>query len=284
MKTFLLSLKPETPNSDYWDYALLMDLIKDSEKEEVAELPKADRAIVVIPARHHAGLEDQINEQLKNIDHAVLFLMGDEEADFDIEKIKHNSIHIWVQNPHIGKHDNYNRIGTGYTPHIKELKNTEIKKEVDLFFAGQNTHERRFELIRILRKMESNNYDIHYHASEGFTQGLQPKDYIFNLSKAKIAPAPSGAVIPDSFRLFEALECMCLVIADQKTPSGEVMEYWDWLFNQITPFYKTDSWEKLPWQYNELLEDYPANLHKQTAWWLKYKRDLKLKIKEQYYA
>ena len=131
-----------------------------------------------------------------------MFLLGDEEAEFDVDSIQ--AKHIWVQNPHLDKHDKYNRIGTGYPQHMKQyLENTEYpEKIIDIFYAGQKTHQRREELsgeLKLLRhKVKIQSLD-----TEGFTQGMSHEDYYNSMSKAKIAPAPSGAVIPDSFRLFE---------------------------------------------------------------------------------
>ena len=39
-----------------------------------------------------------------------------------------------------------------------------------------------------------------YRPTKGFAQGDTPKEYYKTLSKAKIAPAPAGAVVVDSFR------------------------------------------------------------------------------------
>lgn len=278
MKAYLLSLNSEANIADQWDFGFLKDFLDDNkfDIQERDELPFDDRAIVVIPARHHKDLEDRVNFELQNIDHVVLFLMGDEEADFDIDKIKHPSIHIWVQNPHMGKHDDYNKLGTGYPTHMNAVQ---YPKNLDIFFAGQITHDRREELVSILESPKFKS--VRVVKTEGFTQGEAPKDYYKHMSLAKIAPAPSGAIIPDSFRLFEALECMAIPVADQKTASGEVMQYWDWLFGESTPFPKVEEWDRLFGLVPELLEDWPRNMHQQTAWWIRYKRDFKNKVLEQ---
>lgn len=279
---YYLSLKPETPNRNYWDMGILNLLEADYDSYEVDELPKVERAIVVIPARHHAGLENEINEQLAKIDKVVLFLMGDEEASFDVDALSHPNIHIWVQNPHPDKHEAYNRIGTGYPPQSQELLKTTLpEKDIDLFFAGQVTHDRRKELKGILDSMNSRGYAVEKHYSAGFTQGLKPKTYYDLLSRTKVAPAPSGAVIPDSFRLFEALESMTIPIGDNKCPDGEIWSYWDFVFSDIVPFPCVTDWNSLPDLYNEIMSDYPHNLHKITSWWLMWKYKFKHKVREQ---
>ena len=285
MIAYLLSLNKEADITKQWDFGLLKDTLQDigAEMQSCVSLPKAERGIVVLPARHHKTIESKVNKELQKLDHVVLFLMGDEEADFDISKIQHKSIHIWVQNPHIGKHDDYNKIGTGYPQHLSDMKVEQLEKDIEVFFAGQVTHNRRVELSEALDLMEAAiPGSVMRYESQGFTQGLEPKDYYSKMARTKVAPCPSGAVIPDSFRLFEALECMCLVVADNKTPAGDEMEYWDWLFDQIVPFPKLTNWYNIKELYKELMENYPTNLHHQTAWYLRWKRQLRHKILEQY--
>lgn len=287
MNAYYLSLKEETPNRGYWDYGFLDDYMNgrlwktyewfDYEQHEVSKLPKDDQAIVVIPARHHAGLEAEINNQLQNIDRVVLFLMGDEEASFDVEKINHNDIHIWVQNAHPEKHDNYNRIGTGYPQAIRQLDGTGYNKDIDVYFSGQITHPKRVDMWNSLE-----NYpNAVMNKTGGFTQGVLPEEYYKFMSRAKVVPAPSGAVIPDSFRTYEALECMAIPVADDKNSQGTVDNYWDWLLSDITPFPKiqnADAWSTVV---GETVDNYNELVQRQTAWWINYKREFAYKIKEQ---
>lgn len=284
MNAYYLSLKPEIPPNDYWAYGFLNDTLESLELDtkEVSELPEEDAAIVVIPGEYHAELVNDMNNQLARINHVVLFVMADEEAKFPVEEVTHPSIHIWVQYPVPGRHDAYNKLGTGYPQQSKEyLKNTPVK-DLDLFFSGQLVHQRRYDLNEVLLHIESNqNYEMKFEFTAGFTQGMPHDQYYSNLSSAKLAPAPAGTITPDSFRLFEALESMAIPIADEVSPSGHITRYWDWLFGEETPFPKITDWERLYGLIPELLEDWPANVHRQTAWWIKYKRDFGRKLIEQ---
>lgn len=293
-KAYLLSLNKEADITQQWDYGIVKDLLEgnlwrppdwqDFNISKCTGLPKVDRAVVVLPARHHKGKEEAVNEQLKKINRVVLFLLGDEEADFDIDKISHENIVIWVQNPHMGVHDRYNKIGTGYPQHEASFIPAYKAKTLDVFFAGQITHQRREELADVLSEYKNFNTNITFIPTKGFTQGISKEEYYKYMSSSRIAPCPSGAIIPDSFRLFEALECMALVIADTKTPDGTILEYWDWLFGQITPFAQVNDWNRLYDLVPELLADYPNNTHKQTAWWIKWKRDFATKVLKELYV
>lgn len=281
MNAYALKLNPDANLLKQWDFGLVKDLL-DCEIIEVTELPKIERAVVCIAARHHKGLELDINAELRHAKRVVLFLCGDEEADFNIELIDHPNIEIWVQNAHPDKHQEYNRIGTGYPQHMKASLPEQQQKTKTMMFAGQMTHKRRNELVNILRDMRLDDSSILCQATRGFTQGDEPKVYYNNLSQAKIAPAPSGAVVPDSFRLFEALECMAIPIADEVSPHKTYQGYWDFIFNEVTPFPKITEWDRLFGLVPELLDDYPRNLHQITAWYIQWKRNTKLKIQAQY--
>lgn len=285
MKAYLLSLNPDASVADQWDYGFLKDFLEgrmwkptnwsDFDIQRVTKLQNTPTAVVAIPARHHAGLESKVNTELQKIDNVVLFLLGDEEADFDIEKIDHKSIHIWVQNPHMGKHDQYDKIGTGYPPHMKlEYK----EKDLDMFFSGQITHSRRKEMVKYLP-----DYCERF-LSSSFTGGLNPDEYYEYMSRTKVAPAPSGAVIPDSFRLFEALEAMAIPIAEERGAKGEMLGYWTWLFGQEPPFPTLTDWSNLSGYGLDMLGQWPSIQHKQTEWYIKYKRSFAYKVMEQLHA
>jgi len=288
MKAYILKLNPEANLLEQWDFGLVKDLLdgklwrtpdwEDFEIAEVNKLPKQDKAIVCIAGRHHAGYENKINKELNNIDRVIFFIMGDEEADFDFAKIKHENIYIWVQNPHPETHDEVNRIGTGYPQHLKNNLPNYNYKEYDIYFSGQVTHDRRYELVDALKLTDRN---LELNTTDGFTKGYKPKEYYRYMQQSKYSPAPSGAVIPDSFRLFEALEMMSIPIADNKTPDGRVLSYWDWLFNEITPFPTVSNWFAIDEIIDNNITDYEYNLHKQTEWWIKWKRKFAYKVMEQ---
>lgn len=296
VSVYYLSLKEQTPNNDYWDYGFLNDFIDGNmwqpinfpafTKVNVNVIPdsysfkgnkREDVAIVVIAARHHADMVEEINKQLKKIEKVVLFLMGDEEADFPVEEIEHDNIHIWVQNPHPGRHDSYNKLGTGYPPQSQEiLSKLDLKKDLDLYFSGQITHQRRIEMWDVLIGYQDSGAKCVIERTGGFTQGVTPENYYRLMVKARIAPSPAGAVIPDSFRLFEALESMAIPIADNKNSSGTIDNYWDWIFEQDVPFPKLGAWDRMFGLIDEL--DYPHAIHKITAWWINYKREFAYKV------
>lgn len=273
MIVYYLSLLSDTPNKGYWDYGILDDILYEFEFYEVSQLPEADSAIVVIPARSHYQVADRINAELKKIKKVILFLMGDEEAVFPIEKIKHEAIQIWVQNPKPKKHDQYNKLGCGYPPDIKNFTQYPDKIE-DWFFAGQITHDRRRQMLEALKDVGNGSI----LPTKGFTQGFKQSDYYYKLSNAKVAPCPSGPETPDTFRLFEALELGCVPIADTQTSKENWSGFWQWLFEQDVPFPILEHYEQLKGYIEESAQKYPVLNNHCQAWWIRYKSLLRQKL------
>ena len=120
-----------------------------------------------------------------------------------------------------------------------------------------------------------------YKPTKGFAQGDTPKEYYKTLSKAKIAPAPAGAVVVDSFRFFEAIEMLCMPIGDGRNSQGEIDGYFNYVYPKDLPFPIVDNWNELNEMLPDLISNYPNNMHQVVCWWLKYKRDFGFKVMRQ---
>jgi hypothetical protein len=273
---YYLSILKETPCKDYWDYGFIYDLFGNAPYKEVSSLPTEDFAIVVIPARHHAKVVKEINKELQKLKGVVLFLMGDEEADFPVEQIEHKNIKIWVQNPKQTRHGRYTKLGTGYPPQIRKwADDVAPTKDLDYFFSGQITHSRREEMAKHLRDVPNGKLV----ETAGFTQGLDHAHYYHYMRQAKIVPCPSGPQTPDSFRLFEALEMGCIPIADTKTPKEDCKGFWDWLFDEPVPFTQIEDWESLPGYIDDLKVQYPKTNNRILAFWMRYKAKMRQQLR-----
>lgn len=268
-------------SADYtkqWDYGFLSDILKakNADIRAVEKLEPTDRAMVLIPARHFAGKENWLEKELAKIKTLTLVCGGDEEAELKIELLDLPNEALIVQNPHPDKHDRYFRLGTGYPPHIKrEFRN----KNLDVFFSGQITHKRRQLLYDYLLPLHCDTW--HINGTKGFTQGYTPARYYDYMNSAKVVPCPSGAVIPDSFRAFEALECGAIPLLDEVNPSGTITEYWDWLLGpNPLPKYKEPA--EVPAKISEILENWQDYSLEVQAWYIRYKDNIKGLIYEQY--
>jgi hypothetical protein len=144
-------------------------------------------------------------------------------------------------------------------------------KVVDVFLSAQATHTRRTRAFEALKGFPNSNIE----ATAGFTQGMPVGEYVGQMCGAKVAPAPSGAVSPDSFRLYEALEAHCVPIADDISPAYPSEGYWRLLFPS-DPFPTLRDYADLTGYINDQLEVWPKNANRIAAWWIRQKREMAL--------
>jgi len=278
INAYLYSHDGQDYANDKWDYGLLKEIFDKHgvDQTRVTEIPKADKAFVVIPGPQTAGNEELLSNELNKLSRVVLFINGDENARFDVSKIRHSNIEIWIQYPH-EKHDQYNKMPIGVPQHLKDNAPEYKEKEYDLYFGGQITHSRRKELALVMPILKNSLYG----PTRGFSLGDKPKDYYAKLSSAKIAPCPSGAAVIDTFRFFESIELLTLPIADKLDPSMTETKFYMKMFGPEFPVQSVDNWNNIEKLITELLDNYPNNMHRVVGWWIKYKRDLGIKIMEQ---
>lgn len=248
---------------------------------DYTSLPKVDKGIVLIPARHHAGLEGQVNKQLANIKQVQLYLIGDEESVFDVTKISHPDIQITVQNPRPKIHDDYYKIGTGYPTHfLNDIPRLPPSKDLDYFFAGQTTAHNP-NRVKMISAISSNQLNSQVVITDGFGQGLAHQDYYAGMARSKVALCPSGPELPDTFRLFEALELGCLPIVDEVSRKQRFDGYWEWFFNEQPPFTIIKNYPDINGYINNNVKQYPEQNNKVQAWWYRQKWAVKDRLVKQ---
>jgi len=115
VKAYLYSFDEKDCASDKWDYGLLKEIFDkyNIEQIKVNSLPDVDRAFVVVPGPQNLGHEEDVNKELQKIGRVVLFFTGDEEVRFNLTKINHPNIEIWIQTPH-KQHKKYNKLSMMY--------------------------------------------------------------------------------------------------------------------------------------------------------------------------
>lgn len=93
-----------------------------------------------------------------------------------------------------------------------DFSNKPLKeREYDIFFSGQlNNHRKQcVEQINILSK----TFKCFSKTTNSFAKGLSLNEYYDFMENSKIAFVPTGVVIPESFRFFEAVKSGCIVIS-----------------------------------------------------------------------
>lgn len=260
-----------------WDFGFLQEAFTKNNVNvvKVNALPESERAFVVAPGFEWHGEEDRLSNELNKIGRVVLFITADEGGVFETDRIVHPNIEIWIQYPY-PSHTKYNKLPLGAPNHKDSVIPEYPTKELDVYFSGQITHQRRQEIADALPSVPNTVYRL----TKGFTQGETPKDYYKLLSTARFAPAPAGNLTIDSFRFYEGLEMLCLPIADKVSSSGDAYGFWEILFNEM-PIQQISNWNDLEHTIQDLSKNYPANMHKAVSWWIKQKRDFAYKIMEQ---
>jgi hypothetical protein len=255
-------------------------------------LADADGAVLVVAAQHALGNIDELNSILKRLEWAVVILGGDEESVFPADAFEwHTRLALWVQTPRPGKHDRaQRRLGVFWPPFVprilREIGHADDAKPLDWFFSGQvpDDHPPRKQLVDVLNRMKGRGFgrgEIHPTSmfGEQYERGSTPEErsavYLRFMRAAKIAPAPTGPVVPDTFRLWEALEAGTIPIAQPSAPYGDRAEgYWPYLLGEEPPFPLLDNWNQLPAVTLSLRDGWPANANRLSAWWQQRKREM----------
>lgn len=229
--------------------------------------PHVDGCVLLVPGRYWAKRCTEISEAISRYQWVLFIRTGDEEDELDIDRIVHSNVKFWLQTPRADrKYPDCRFIGIGYTPHTR-FYGPPPEKNLDVFLSAQNTHTRRAECFNALKPAERQRVE----QTSGFTEGMSPVEYAECMSAAKVAPCPSGAVSPESFRLYEALEAHAVPIADDISPTHDSAGYWNALFPDA-PFPIISDYVNLPGYIQDQLKAWPANANRITAWWMKTKR------------
>lgn len=257
-----------------WDQTLLADLLDGRlyptglHFDRVDGYPNTDGCCLIVPGRYWHGHESDITEAIERYTWVLAFRVSDEEDLLDPGKIDHPNIRWWVQTPHTGRDYGAARLfGVGYTPHLNDLPAEPPTKDVPVFLAAQNTHKRRRQCFTHTRLITG----AEVIETAGFTQGIDPADYAAAMTRAKVAPCPSGPVCPDSFRVWEALQAHTVPIADDITPAYDSRGYWHTV-TPGAPFPILTDYNCLPGWCGDNVRAWPAPANRITAWWMRQKR------------
>lgn len=285
-----------TPSQDafdvWWDVALIKDILTNemwapangyefvhhNGLKDIEQMTGG--GVVVIPARHwvEADAVPRLREALDKMLWRVLIVVGQEEGNFDYRSFQDDRTKVWLMQPKLEDTADF-YIGSGYAPHAREMierhEHEYLTKPLDWFFAGQNNHERREQAASVLQRMV-NREDVKGRVvlSDGFTQGITPQEYFYDMAATKTVPCPSGVQSPDSFRVYEALESGAIpVVDDFSTVLVHEPGYWQKVFNeQGVPFKMFNDYANLEGYICDALRDGLAYRNRVFAWWLKYKR------------
>ncbi len=254
MNIHYLSLSEKVPGNGYWDQYLLHDLLKGC--VEVNSLDGLDECIVVIPGAYQGHLVQEINRDLTKVKKVKVIVTSDEENKFPLHELQHPDMQLYATYPHATTAQ-VKWLPIGYPPHIDTKPKELPAKTLSMVFSGQVNHQDRINMVQAL---ENHIPRSEVHISQGFAQGLPPAKHIEKMAHAKVAPAPRGNISPDSFRLYEALECGAIPIAQNP-------EFWRNIFEN-PPFPIVSSKDQWRGYTEDAIRDYEKNAIPLYTWWL----------------
>lgn len=262
----------DSPARGYYDQACLEWLLADVEHHE--DFPEADGIILVTPG--HWRDATKLNEDIARYSWVLLIITSDEEGDCPFWQVDHPNVSIWKHTPlqHLPFQPD-RPLMLGWTPGTVEANRTRPHKDLEWSFAGQDGppgNRRREQAVQVMRTMGGELI-----ISEGFLQGLDRDAYFTLLRRSKVVPCPSGPNIPDTFRLYEALESGAVPIADATCPRGD-WGYWHRVFPSPPVFPILSDWLRLP----EVVREWGDQFRRVgvLAWWEQTKAEMRQRLED----
>ena len=254
-------------NSNLWIYEILKK-VKYNTIEHETELEKDDVLIIVDSSIEE---KNELYTKLKLICSKVfLFHLGDESGHYDLSPIYEKCNYVWrtfCSNKYFVS-DNIRCLPIGYKTGVldKQKKNRKYKWA----FVGTPHKSSRHDLLFQFSEIQPS----FCYKTEKFDRKIISADEMSEaLSLTEFMPCPNGFVHPETYRLYEALECGCIPIVET------TYQYYDRLFPN-NPFIKVNKWSDAKpiikgWEKDQIQQ----KKKECEIWWVKHKDDIQNFIK-----
>ena len=246
-------------NSNKWIYEILKK-VKYNIIENEKDIKNNDIVIIV-----DSSIEKKIKlyEKLQIICSKIfLFHLGDESGIYNSSLIYKKCEHVWRAFCSNKYFDNKSItcIPIGYKSGI--FHNQINKRKYKWAFIGTPHKSSRHDLLFQL----SNTGNFFCHKTEKFNEKIISVEKMSEvLSSTEFLPCPNGFVHPETYRLYEALECKCIPIVEN------AYKYYDRLFPN-NPFIKIDMWSEANVIIKKMKEEEIKKKSEECSiWWKKYK-------------
>ena len=259
-------------NSNLWIKSILkkvdFKIIKD-----ISEIQSKDKLIVIDSYIHK---KIQFYSKIKLFcDQIFLFHLGDEifHEPKAIREIYSNCQFVWrtfCSNLYFNA-NNVNCIPVGYKSGIS-LTNISVTRNLRWAFVGTPHKSSRHDLLFNLSEIKPNF--IHETGKFGDKNSLNSDQISEIFTKTDFIPCPNGFFHPETYRVYEALECGCIPIVEDS------YNYYERLFPQ-NPFIKISKWSEAKTiikQWNK--KNIEKKKNECIKWWNDYKSLLQNSIKQ----
>ena len=256
-------------NSDKWIYKILNKVEFKNIKNE-NELENGDILIII-----DSSVEKKIELYSKlRLICSKLFLihLGDEKGLHNLDSIYDNCNFVWrtfCTNRFFNK-KNISCFPIGYKSGVL-LKNSDKDRKYKWSFLGTPHKSSRHDLLFQLSGIEPS----YCYKTKQFNEKIIETDEMNDiLSSTIFSPCPNGFVHPETYRLYEALECECIPVVQN------TYKYYDRLFPG-NPFVKIDKWVEAKriietWNNNQIKE----KQEECKIWWNNFQQELQKTILE----
>jgi len=263
-------------NSKDWICFLLQDInYKSINSEE--EIDKGDTVIIVDSGIHFKEhLYIKLNKLTKRF---FLFHVNDEHLDKRSAPIYSYCDYIWRTccSPKYFTSNKVKCIPPGYKTGFKQKFDLNKKRQYKWCFFGTQHKSSRHDMNFQLEKIKPNFVNrIDKFADKKKSANVEEMEKVyFNTS---FAPCPAGFFHPESYRIYEALQCGTIPIVES------VYNYFDNIYPK-NPFIKINKWREAKEIIDSWNDDQILNKRKECInWWNQYLSDHKnfvqAKIKE----
>jgi len=256
-------------NSDKWIYEIL-EKISYNTINSKEELKKEDILIII-----DSSVENKIdfyNKLKTTCSKIILFHLGDETSIHDLTQVYDKCNYVlrsFCSNKYF-KNEKVKCIPIGYKSGIKDqqIRNRKYKWA----FTGTPHKSSRHDLLFQFNSIKP----FFCHKTEKFNKKIISVEKMSKiLSTTIFIPCPNGFYHPETYRLYEALQCGCIPIVE------DTYKYYDRLFPG-NPFIKVGKWiDAKPiindWNENDIAKKKTECI----TWWKNYKIDLQKLIKNE---
>ena len=250
-------------NSDKWIYEILNKIefeVIQSEKD----LESEDILIIVDSSVEN---KEELYTKLELICSKMFLIhLGDESGAYDLSLIYNKFNYVWRAFC-LNRYFNNKKISClpiGYKSGIL-FKKEIVERQYKWAFIGTPHKSSRHDLLFQLSEIEPSFF---YKTKKFNEKIIDVSEMSGILTSTEFIPCPNGFVHPETYRLYEALECGCIPIVEN------AYKYYDRLFPN-NPFIKVDRWiEAKPvirgWGDDQIKQ----KLEECRIWWSQYKNQL----------
>ena len=255
-------------NSDKWIYEILSEIqFKLIQNEK--DLESGDILIIIDSSVEN---KSELYTRLKLICSKIYLIhLGDESGSYDLSMIYNNFNFVWrtfCSNKYFGN-KKINCLPLGYKSGTS-IKEKPVKRKYKWTFIGTPHKSSRHDLLFQLSDIKPS----FLHKTNRFNEKIIEVNKMSQiLSSTEFIPCPNGFVHPETYRLYEALECGCIPIVEN------AYKYYDRLFPN-NPFLKIDKWVEIKPVIKEWKDEQIKKKSKECEmWWLRFKKQLQESMK-----